>query len=41
MGWLPTPNGIAMCQSDAGENVTVGRRHPWTRLLFGGLDLAK
>jgi hypothetical protein len=36
MGWMPAPDGIVMCQSDVGENVTGRRRHPWMTLPLWG-----
>ncbi len=31
MGWIPPPDGIAMCQGDVGH-ITDRRKHPWINL---------
>ena len=31
MGWIPPPDGIAMCQGDVGH-ITDRRKHPWIKL---------
>lgn len=31
MGWIPPPDGIAMCQGDVGH-ITDRRKHPWNKL---------
>jgi hypothetical protein len=35
MGWIPPPDGIAMCQGDVGH-ITDRRKHPWNKLPLLG-----